>query len=115
MSTDAVKSIKAKNRFALTGTPIENNLLELWSIFDFIMPGYLYNVSKFNAIFIKDESHIENLKMMIRPFILRRTKKQVIKELPDKIEKQFLVELNKDQRKIYGVYVSRHNKIEYRP
>ena len=105
MSTDAVKSIKANNRFALTGTPIENNLLELWSIFDFIMPGYLYNISKFNAIFIKDESHIENLKMMIKPFILRRTKKQVIKELPDKIEKQFLVELNKDQRKIYGVYV----------
>ena len=110
MSTDAVKSIKAKNRFALTGTPIENNLLELWSIFDFIMPGYLYNVSKFNAIFIKDESHIENLKMMIRPFILRRTKKQVIKELPDKIEKQFLVELNKDQRKIYGVYVEEVQK-----
>ncbi|MGL5695169.1 MAG: DEAD/DEAH box helicase, partial [Peptostreptococcaceae bacterium] len=62
-------------------------------------------VTKFNAVFIKDDSHMEHLKAMIRPFILRRTKKQVIKELPDKIEKQFLVELNKEQRKIYGVYV----------
>lgn len=105
VSTDAVKAIKASNKFALTGTPMENNLLELWSIFDFIMPGYLYNVTKFDAIFIRDESQIENLKAMIKPFILRRTKKQVIKELPDKIEKQFLVELNKEQRKIYGVYV----------
>lgn len=105
MSTDAVKSIKAVNRFALTGTPIENNLTELWSIFDFIMPGYLYNLTKFNAIFIKNESNIENLKRMIKPFILRRTKKQVIKELPDKIERQFLVEMGKEQKKLYGVYI----------
>ncbi|MEG0855235.1 MAG: DEAD/DEAH box helicase [Terrisporobacter sp.] len=104
-STDAVKSIKAKNRFALTGTPIENNLLELWSIFDFVMPTYLYNITKFNAVFIKDETQIENLKRMIKPFILRRTKKQVIKELPDKIEKKFLVEMGKSQRNVYGVYV----------
>ena len=104
-STDAVKAVKAKNRFALTGTPIENNLLELWSIFDFIMPGYLYNLTKFNAVFIKDETQIENLKKMIRPFILRRTKKQVIKELPDKIERQFLIEMGKSQKNVYGVYV----------
>ncbi len=104
-STDAVKAIHAKNKFALTGTPIENNLLELWSIFDFIMPGYLYNLTKFNAVFIKDETQIENLKRMIRPFILRRTKKQVIKELPDKIERQFLVEMGKSQKNVYGIYV----------
>ena len=103
--TDVVKGIKANIKFALTGTPLENNLLELWSIFDFIMPGYLYNVTKFNAIFIRDESQLVNLKQMIKPFILRRTKKQVIKELPDKIEKEFMVELNKEQRKVYGVYV----------
>jgi SNF2 family DNA or RNA helicase/predicted nucleic acid-binding Zn finger protein len=105
MSTDAVKSVKAKTKFALTGTPIENNLIELWSIFDFIMPGYLYNVTKFNAIFIKDESNMSNLKKLIRPFILRRTKKEVITELPDKIEQKFLVELSKEQRKIYKTYV----------
>ncbi len=105
IASDAVKGIQARTRFALTGTPIENNLLELWSIFDFIMPGYLYNVSKFNAIFIKDESNMKRLKQLIKPFILRRTKKQVIKELPDKIEKKFLVELSKEQRKIYKTYV----------
>lgn len=105
MATDAVKGIKAKSKFALTGTPIENNLLELWSIFDFIMPGYLYNISKFNAIFIRDESNMIRLKKLIKPFLLRRTKKQVIKELPDKIEKKFLVELSKEQRKIYKTYV----------
>ena len=110
MTTDAVKSINAKVKFALTGTPIENNLNELWSIFDYIMPGYLYNITKFNAIFIKNEANINHLKQLIRPFILRRTKKQVIKELPDKIEKKFLVELNKEQRKLYGVYVNEVQK-----
>lgn len=110
MATDAVKGIKAKSKFALTGTPIENNLLELWSIFDFIMPGYLYNVSKFNAIFIRDESNMIRLKKLIKPFLLRRTKKQVIKELPDKIEKKFLVELSKEQRKIYKTYVDEIQK-----
>lgn len=105
ITTDAVKNIKAKCKFALTGTPIENNLLELWSIFDFIMPGYLYNVNRFSAIFIKDESNLIRLKKLIKPFILRRTKKQVITELPDKIETKFLVELGKEQRKIYKTYV----------
>ena len=103
--TDAVKSIDAKNKFALSGTPIENNLVELWSIFDFIMPGYLYNLSKFNAVFIKDESQLENLKRMIQPFILRRTKKEVIKELPPKIEKKYIVEMGKAQKNTYGIYV----------
>jgi SNF2 family DNA or RNA helicase len=74
------------------------------------MPGYLYNITKFNAIFIKNEANINHLKQLIRPFILRRTKKQVIKELPDKIEKKFLVELNKEQRKLYGVYVNEVQK-----
>lgn len=104
-STDAVKAIKASNKFALTGTPIENNLMELWSIFDFIMPGYLYSLTKFNAIFIKDVNQVENLKRMIKPFILRRTKEQVIKELPPKIEKEFYVEMGKTQRNTYGIYV----------
>ncbi|MCC3868587.1 DEAD/DEAH box helicase [Terrisporobacter mayombei] len=104
-STDAVKAIRASNKFALTGTPIENNLMELWSIFDFIMPGYLYSLTKFNAIFIKDVNQVENLKRMIKPFILRRTKEQVIKELPPKIEKEFYVEMGKTQRNTYGIYV----------
>ena len=104
-ATDAVKAIDANNKFALTGTPIENNLLELWSIFDFIMPGYLYSLTKFNAVFIRDENKIDNLKAMIKPFILRRTKKEVIKELPPKIEKKYFVEMGKSQKNAYGIYV----------
>ncbi|MCC0636243.1 MULTISPECIES: DEAD/DEAH box helicase [unclassified Clostridioides] len=102
--TEAVKNINAKNKFALTGTPMENNLVELWSIFDFIMPGYLYSRGKFQELFINKEDNVENLKRLIKPFILRRSKKEVMKELPDKIEKNFFVELNKEQKKIYSVY-----------
>ena len=105
LSTNAVKSINSKVRFALTGTPIENNLLELWSIFDFVMPGYLYSRNKFQDLFIYDEYNANNLRKLIKPFILRRTKSQVMTELPDKIENKFFVELNKDQRKVYSAYV----------
>lgn len=105
LSTNAVKSINAKVKFALTGTPIENNLLELWSIFDFIMPGYLYSRNKFQDLFIYDQYNTNNLKKLIKPFILRRTKSQVMTELPDKIENKFFVELNKEQRKVYSAYV----------
>ena len=105
LSTSAVKSINARGKFALTGTPIENNLLELWSIFDFVMPGYLYNRNKFQDLFTNKEDNISNLKRLIKPFILRRSKKEVMTELPEKIEKKFFVELNKDQRKIYSAYV----------
>ena len=69
------------------------------------MPGYLYSLTKFNAVFIKDEGNIENLKRMIKPFILRRTKKQVIKELPPKIEKEYYVEMGKAQKNTYGIHV----------
>lgn len=105
LSTNAVKSINSKIRFALTGTPIENNLLELWSIFDFVMPGYLYSRNKFQDLFIYDEYNANNLRKLIKPFILRRTKSQVMTELPDKIENKFFIELNKDQRKVYSAYV----------
>ncbi|MCS4455903.1 SNF2-related protein [Clostridium botulinum] len=75
-STDSVKRINSKVRFALTGTPIENNLMELWSIFDFIMPGYLYSEERFQEKFIdKVEANIDKLKTLIRPFILRREKR----------------------------------------
>lgn len=102
--TKAVKSVNAICRFALTGTPIENNLVELWSIFDFIMPGYLFNKKKFQNIYLKKEANLQNLKILIKPFMLRRTKKQVMTELPDKIEKNYFVELNKDERNIYSSY-----------
>ncbi|RDY29005.1 ATP-dependent helicase [Romboutsia weinsteinii] len=105
LSTEAVKSIVARCKFALTGTPIENNLFELWSIFDFVMPGYLYSRSKFQKLFMNNAESADNLKKLIQPFVLRRSKKEVMIELPDKIEKKFFVDLNKDQRKIYSAYV----------
>ncbi|WP_242982157.1 DEAD/DEAH box helicase [Clostridium sp. LS] len=104
-STKCVKNIKAKSKFVLTGTPIENNLIELWSIFDFIMPNYLYNPTFFKKKFIDNDNSAIELQKFIRPFMLRRLKKDVIKELPDKIEKNYYVELTKQQRKVYATYV----------
>lgn len=104
--TKAIKNVNAKVKFALTGTPIENNLMELWSIFDFIMPGYLYNKSKFKSIFINNDKNIIELKNLIKPFILRRTKKEVITELPDKIEQKIIIDLEKEHKKAYKGYVN---------
>ena len=104
-NTASVKNINAKNKFVLTGTPIENNLIELWSIFDFVMPGYLDSVSNFKHRFVNREDSAIELKKYIKPFMLRRMKKDVIKELPDKIEKNYYVELTKEQKKLYASYV----------
>ncbi|WP_278279705.1 SNF2-related protein [Clostridium sp. DMHC 10] len=104
--TTSVKKINAKIKFALTGTPIENNLSELWSIFDFIMPDYLYSKEIFDKKLAYDfERNFENLKLLIKPFILRRTKKEVIKDLPDKIEEKILVEMTPMQKLIYNSYI----------
>lgn len=104
----AVKEIKAKSRFALTGTPIENSLMELWSIFDFVMPEYLYDEKRFSVRYHKKLKEgpevLEELNKLIKPFILRRHKRDVIKELPNKIEKKLVVPLNDEQKKIYGTY-----------
>ncbi len=103
----AVKTLKGLNRIVLTGTPIENSLAELWSIFDFLMPNYLYNYNYFRNEYEKpiikeqDEKKQEKLKKIVEPFILRRNKKDVLKELPDKIEQEILLEFNEEERKIY--------------
>ena len=104
--TKAIKNINAKVRFALTGTPIENNLMELWSIFDFIIPGYLYNKSKFKSTFVNNDKNIIELKNLIKPFILRRTKKEVITELPDKIDQKIIIDLEKEHKRAYKGYVN---------
>ena len=104
--TKAIKNVNAKVKFALTGTPIENNLMELWSIFDFIMPGYLYNKSKFKSIFVNNDKNIIELKNLIKPFILRRTIKEVITELPDKIEQKIIIDLEKEHKRAYKGYVN---------
>ena len=104
--TKAIKNVNAKVKFALTGTPIENNLMELWSIFDFIMPGYLYNKSKFKNTFENNNKNLIELKNLIKPFILRRTKKEVITELPDKIEQKIIIDLEKEHKRAYKGYVN---------
>ena len=96
-----IKNIDSKSRFVLTGTPIENNLIELWALFDFIMPGYLYTKQEFSYKFINKVEYIEDLKILISPYILRRTKNDVIQELPEKIESKYLVEMTESQKKVY--------------
>ena len=113
LSAKAVKSIPSTNRFALTGTPIENALSELWSIFDFVMPGFFPRYSRFAQAYEKpilrdhDETKMKELKLRIQPFILRRMKKDVLKELPDKIETRRMAEMTGKQKKIYLSYLSR--------
>ena len=111
--TSIVKRLKAKSRFILTGTPIENNLNELWSLFDFIMPGYLYSHKEFDEKFVKNDSNIEELKLLIKPYILRRTKKEVAEEMPEKYEKTVLVKMPKEQKSIYDLFIKNiHDKIK---
>ena len=108
----AVKEILADTRYALTGTPIENSLAELWSIFDYIMPGYLFSYKKFKTEYetpiTKDnnERTIKKLKMLIEPFILRRTKKQVLTELPEKTITVLNNQMKEEQEKIYLNYLA---------
>ncbi len=103
----AVKKVNAETRFALTGTPIENRLSELWSIFDYLMPGFLYSYTKFKEKFenpIVKHGRTEELKGLNRltnPFILRRLKKDVLKELPDKIESNVYTKMEGEQLKLY--------------
>ncbi|MCJ7690729.1 MAG: SNF2 family helicase, partial [Clostridiaceae bacterium] len=105
-NTKVIKKVKAHVKFALTGTPMENNLTELWSIFDFIMPDYLYSKEAFESKYIiTRQGDLEELKLLIKPFLLRRTKKEVMKELPDKIEKKFIVEMTSTQRGVYKSYI----------
>ena len=111
-NSKAVKLINAETKFALTGTPIENSLSELWSIFDFIMPGYLYKYKKFKELYeipiIKnqDEEKMNKLKKQIEPFILRRTKSEVLTELQDKTVTILSNEMKEEQYSIYMSYMA---------
>lgn len=107
LNARAVKAIRSEQRFALTGTPIENSLAEIWSIFDFLMPGYLHAHSRFKQEFelpvIKngDEDALSNLKKLLTPFILRRLKANVLKELPPKTETVLYAGLEGEQKRLY--------------
>ena len=108
--SEAIKSLKSDINFALTGTPIENGLQDLWSIFDFLMPGYLSNYSHFKSryeslIVHNDDEALDNLKKRISPFILRRTKKDVLDDLPEKIEECYYYKMSPKQKEVYENYV----------
>lgn len=111
-----VKKLKGIHHFALTGTPIENSLAELWSIFDFLNKDYLFNYTYFKKTYESpivrehDEKKQAELKKLISPFVLRRTKKQVLKELPDKVEKTITIEFADDERKLYLAHLAIANK-----
>ncbi len=111
LNAKSVQQIQAKGYFALTGTPIENSLSELWSLFNFIMPGYLLSHQEFRKKYeipiIKgeDSKPLAELSRHVNPFILRRLKKDVLKELPDKIETLLSAPLTEDQKKLYLAYL----------
>ena len=107
LGAKAVKAVQAKHRFALTGTPIEN------TIFDFVMPGFFGRYRQFEECYEKpilrdhDSVQMQKLRRKIRPFVLRRMKKEVLTELPDKIETRRMAEMGAKQRKIYESYLAR--------
>ena len=95
-----VKQLKAQTRFALTGTPMENSTGELWSIFDFVLPGYLGGYAAFLRRY-QDGQGLDDLRKRIRPFLMRRLKRDVLTELPDKIETVLTAQMTAEQQKVY--------------
>lgn len=112
----SIKTIRARTKYALTGTPIENSLSELWSIFDYIMPGYLFEYKNFKQnyempiVIERDEITMNKLKLLVEPFILRRTKKEVLTELPEKTVTVLNNEMVEEQYKLYISYLARAKK-----
>lgn len=106
--TKAVKSLSAAHRFVLTGTPIQNSFMDLWSIFDFLLPGYLEGFREFRMIYSgysdAKEAEIQKLEREVAPFLLRRTKEEVLKDLPPKSEEVMLVSLEKEEQNLYAAY-----------
>lgn len=120
INAKSVKKIRAGGYFALTGTPIENSLSELWSVFDFVMKGYLYSYREFTVKFQngimkeEDKGKIEELRRKIQPFILRRMKKEVLKELPEKIENTVYTGLEPEQKRLYEAFLkAARNEVMY--
>lgn len=106
-TTKAIMLLNCQYRIALSGTPIENNLSELYSLFRFLNPSMFGTLEEFNSYYAipiqreNDKDAIEELKKKVYPFILRRIKKEVLKDLPDKIEKTMYIEMNPEQKKLY--------------
>ena len=115
-NAQAVKAVRAKHRIVLTGTPLENSVLDLWSIFDFLMPGYLGTAKDFRERYelpIAKEKNVEaqqRLARRLRPFMLRRLKKEVAADLPAKLEQISFCELTPDQRGVYQQVIEASRK-----
>ncbi|HWX21419.1 MAG TPA: SNF2-related protein [Candidatus Binatia bacterium] len=115
-NAQAVKAVKAGHRIVLTGTPLENSVLDLWSIFDFLMPGYLGTAQDFRERYelpITKEKNAEaqtRLARRLRPFMLRRLKKEVASDLPAKLEQVSFCELTPDQRSVYQQVIEASRK-----
>lgn len=113
LNADSVKKIKANCCFALTGTPVENNLVELWSIFDFVLPGHLPSYNKFVQTYERqlnkenNQERIQKLSEYIRPFVLRRLKKDVLTELPEKIESVISTRMTQEQSDLYNAFLNK--------
>jgi len=110
-NAQAACALRAKNRFILTGTPVENSLKDLWSLFHFLMPGYLGTAVDFRERYAREIQNnpagpaSKRLLQRVRPFILRRTKRMVAKELPEKIEQVSFCELTTRQKEVYSQLV----------
>ena len=102
--TGAVKQINALHTIALTGTPIENNIYDLWSIFDFLMPHYLLDYEDFKDSYEHDDEYYAIVRDKVAPFILRRRKEDVLKDLPEKYEVIITTEMSLEQRKLYDAF-----------
>ena len=102
-----IKALKAQHRLALSGTPMENRLVELWSIYDFLTPGFLLELDEFRYRYINpieergSQDVGRRLRKLISPFILRRLKRDVAKDLPDKIENLLYCDLLPEQKDLY--------------
>jgi SNF2 family DNA or RNA helicase len=115
-NAQAVKAVKSKHRLVLTGTPLENSVVDLWSIFDFLMPGYLGAAKDFRERYeipiakTRDAAAQKRLSRRLRPFLLRRLKKDVAADLPAKIEQVSFCELTTEQRGVYQQVIEASRK-----
>lgn len=115
-NAQAVKALRAANRMVLTGTPLENSVLDLWSLFDFLMPGYLGTAQDFRERYEipivreRDAGTMGRLARRVRPFVMRRLKKDVVKELPPRVEQVLYCELTPEQSAVYQQLLSATRK-----
>ena len=101
MISKAVKQIGGASRLTMTGTPVENSATDLWSQFDFLMPGFLGNLASFKETYGSDQKRLEELRVKTKPYILRRLKSQVLKELPPKTDVTLYCDFAEDQKALY--------------